>query len=36
VAGITQMTNAIGLVVSATMGKVSVIKNGEIKKTFVM
>jgi PAS domain S-box-containing protein len=36
VAGITQMTNAIGLVVSATGGKVSVMKNGEIKKTFVM
>ena len=36
VAGITQMTNAIGFVVSATGGKISIMKNGEIKKTFVV
>ena len=36
VAGITQMTNAIGIVVSTTGGKVSIMKNGEIKKTFVV
>lgn len=35
VAGITQMTNAIGVVVS-TNGKISIMKNGEIKKTFVV
>jgi len=36
VAGITQMTNAIGFVVSATAGKISVMKNGEIKKALVV
>ena len=36
VAGITQMTNAIGFVVSTTGGKISIMKNGEIKKTFVV
>jgi PAS domain S-box-containing protein len=36
VAGITQMTNAIGFVVSSSGGKISIMKNGEIKKTFVM
>lgn len=36
VAGITQMTNAIGFVVSATGGKISVLKSGEIKKTFTV
>jgi diadenylate cyclase len=36
VAGITQMTNAIGFVVSATGGKISIMKNGEIKKAFVV
>lgn len=35
VAGITQMTNAIGFVVSST-GMISVMKNGEIKKTFAL
>jgi PAS domain S-box-containing protein len=34
VAGITQMTNAIGFVVSTTGGKITIMKNGEIKKTF--
>jgi PAS domain S-box-containing protein len=34
VAGITQMTNAIGFVVSTTGGKIAIMKNGEIKKTF--
>jgi PAS domain S-box-containing protein len=36
VAAITQMTNAIGFVVSTTGGKISIMKNGEIKKTFVV
>ncbi len=36
VAGITQMTNAIGFVVSTTGGKISVLKNGEIKKTLTV
>ncbi|MFA4877051.1 MAG: PAS domain S-box protein [Methanoregula sp.] len=36
VAGITQMTNAIGFVVSTTGGKVSIMKDGEIKKGFVV
>jgi PAS domain S-box-containing protein len=36
VAGITQMTHAIGFVVSASGGKISIMKNGEIKKTFVV
>jgi len=36
VAGITQMTNAIGFVVSTTGGKISIMKNGEIKKAFVV
>jgi len=36
VAGITQMTNTIGFVVSTTGGKISIMKNGEIKKTFVV
>jgi len=36
VAGITQMTGAIGFVVSTTGGKISIMKNGEIKKTFVV
>jgi PAS domain S-box-containing protein len=36
VAGITQMTNAVGLVVSSSGGKVSVMKNGEIKKAFMV
>jgi PAS domain S-box-containing protein len=36
VAGITQMTNAIGFVVSTTGGKISIMKNGEIKKTFIV
>jgi PAS domain S-box-containing protein len=36
VAGITQMTNSIGFVVSATGGKISIIRNGEIKKTFTV
>jgi DNA integrity scanning protein DisA with diadenylate cyclase activity len=36
VAGITQMTNAIGFVVSSSGGKISIMKNGEIKKTFVV
>ena len=30
------MTNAIGFVVSTTGGKVSIMKNGEIKKAFVV
>jgi diadenylate cyclase len=34
VAGITQMTKAIGFVVSTSGGKISIMKNGEIKKTF--
>jgi DNA integrity scanning protein DisA with diadenylate cyclase activity len=36
VAGITQMTNAIGFVVSTTWGKISVMRNGEIRKAFVV
>jgi hypothetical protein len=36
IAGITQMTNAIGFVVSTTGEKISIIKNGEIKKAFVV
>lgn len=36
VAGITQMTNTIGFVVSTTGGKISVMKNGKIKKTFTV
>ena len=36
VAGITQMTNAIGFVVSSSGGKISIMKNGEIKKAFVV
>jgi DNA integrity scanning protein DisA with diadenylate cyclase activity len=36
VAGITQMTNAIGFVVSSSGGKISIMKNGEIKKAFVI
>lgn len=36
VAGITQMTNAIGFVVSTTGGKISIMKNGEIRKVFVV
>ncbi|MFY9801066.1 MAG: diadenylate cyclase [Methanoregula sp.] len=36
VAGITRMTNAIGFVVSSSGGKISIMKNGEIKKTFVV
>jgi DNA integrity scanning protein DisA with diadenylate cyclase activity len=28
------MTNAIGFVVSSSGGKISIMKNGEIKKTF--
>lgn len=35
VAGITQMTNAIGCVVSTT-GTISILKNGEIRKTFTV
>lgn len=36
VAGITKMTNAIGFVVSSSGGKISVMKNGEIIKAFVV
>jgi diadenylate cyclase len=36
VAGISQMTNAIGLVVSQSGGKISVMKDGLIKKSFVV
>ncbi len=36
VAAITQMTNAIGFVVSTTGGKIAIMKNGEIKKAFVI
>jgi DNA integrity scanning protein DisA with diadenylate cyclase activity len=36
VAGITQMTNAIGFVVSSSGGKISIMKDGEIKKAFVV
>jgi len=36
VAGITQMTKAIGFVVSSSGGKISIMKNGEIKKVFVV
>ena len=36
VAAITQMTNAIGFVVSTTGGKISIMKNGEITKAFVV
>jgi PAS domain S-box-containing protein len=36
VAGITRMTNAIGFVVSSSGGKISIMKNGEIKKAFVV
>lgn len=36
VAGITQMTNAIGFVVSGTGGKIAVMKDREIKKTFTV
>jgi DNA integrity scanning protein DisA with diadenylate cyclase activity len=30
------MTNAIGFVVSTTWGKISVMRNGEIRKAFVV
>ncbi|MEI7434568.1 MAG: PAS domain S-box protein [Methanomicrobiales archaeon] len=36
VAGISQMTNAIGLVVSQSGGKISIMKDGLIKKSFVV
>jgi len=36
VAEITLMTNAIGFVVSSSGGKISIMKNGEIKKAFVV
>jgi PAS domain S-box-containing protein len=36
VAGISQMTNAIGLVVSQSGGKISIMKDGLIQKSFVV
>jgi len=36
VAGISQMTNAIGLVVSQSGGKITIMKDGLIKKSFVV
>ena len=36
VAGISQMTNAIGLVVSQSGGKISIMKDGLIRKSFVV
>ena len=36
VAGISQMTNAIGFVVSSSGGKISIMKDGLIKKSFVV
>jgi PAS domain S-box-containing protein len=36
VAGICQMTNAIGFVVSSSGGKISIMKDGLIKKSFVV
>ena len=36
VAGISQMTNAIGLVVSQSGGKIAIMKDGLIKKSFVV
>jgi diadenylate cyclase len=36
VAGISQMTNAIGLVVSQSGGRISIMKDGLIKKSFVV
>jgi len=36
VAGICQMTNAIGFVVSSSGGKISILKDGLIKKSFVV
>jgi diadenylate cyclase len=36
VAGISQMTNTIGFVVSQSGGKISIMKDGLIKKSFVV